>query len=113
LLESGHKITGAQRGSDSFIDKKIGSEQYRTRALPAWLGAADNGNLYILTAVGAGDIKDNGLQHYSFGNGGNHRVDTIQAVVQHVEAPLNTFDILRFAGSCRRWFTLLRQSDTS
>ena len=81
--------------------------------LPAWLGAADKGNLYILTAVGTGDIKDNGVQHYAFGNGGNHRVDTIQAVVQHIEAPFDAFELLRPAGYGRRGFSFLRQSDTS
>lgn len=83
------------------------------RCLLAWLGAADKGNLDILTAVGTGDIKGNRLQHYAFGNGGNHRVDTVQAVVQHVEAPLDAFEVLRLAGSGRRGFILLRQSDTS
>jgi len=82
--------------------------------LLAWLGAADKGDLYALTTVGTDDIKDNGLQHYPFGNGGNHRVDTIQAVVQHVEAPLDSFDVRRLAGSgCRGFSSFLRQSDTS
>jgi len=93
--------------------KRIARNNIAPGYLPAWLGAADNGNLYILTAVGTGDIKDNGLQHYAFGNGGNHRVDTIQAVVQHVEAPLDAFHILRLAGFYRRGFSFLRQSDTS
>jgi hypothetical protein len=81
--------------------------------LAAWLGAADKSNLYVLTAVGTDDIKNNRLRHYAFGNGGNHRVDTIQAIIQHVEALLDALDFRRLAGSRRNLSSFLHQSDTS
>jgi hypothetical protein len=101
-------------GHNGSIDKKTGfKNSIAPGRLAAWLGAADNSYLDILTTVGTNDVKDNGLRHYTFGNGGNHRVDTIQAVVQHVEALLDALDFLRLTG-CRRGFSsFLRQSDTS
>jgi hypothetical protein len=114
LFKNGHKITGVRLGHYGSIGKKTGfGNSIAPGRLAAWLGAADNSHLDILTTVGTDDVKDNGLRHYAFGNGGNHRVDTIQAVVQHVEALLYTLDFLRFAG-CRRGFgSFLSQSDTS
>jgi hypothetical protein len=96
----------------ALLIKRLAWNNIAPERLAAGLGAADKGNLYVLTAVGTDDIKNNGLQHYALGNGGNHRVDTVQAVVQHVEALLDAFDIQRLAGS-RRGFSSFRQSDTS
>jgi hypothetical protein len=60
------------RGRNGSIDKKTGFKDNIALESAAGLGAADKGNLYVFTAVGTDDIKNHGLQHYAFGNGGNH-----------------------------------------
>jgi hypothetical protein len=96
----------------ALLIKRMAWNNIAPAQLAAWLGAANKGNLYVLTAVGTGDIKNKRLRHYSFGNGGNHRVNAIQAIIQHVKALLDALDVQRLAGS-RCELNFLRQSDTS
>jgi hypothetical protein len=98
----------------ALLVKRLARNSIAPGRLAAWLGAADNSHLYTLTTVGTDDIKDKGLRHYAFGNGGNHRVDTIQTVVQHVEALFDALEFLRLAGSGRHGLSsFFHQSDTS
>jgi hypothetical protein len=114
LFENGYKLIGVRLGHYGSIDKKTGfKDNIALGRLAAWFGAADNSHLYSLTAMGTGDSKDHGLRHYAFGNGSDHRVDTIQAVVQHIEALLDALEFLRLTDYRRSFRSFLRQSDTS
>lgn len=46
---------------------------------------ADDVNLYILSTMRADYVEGNRPIHHTFGDGSNHRVDTIQALVQHAK----------------------------
>ena len=68
---------------------------------------ADNGYLYLLPALGAGDIHGDRLFHYSFGNYRNNRIHVIQTSVEHVQPLRQTLDILGdIAAFCPGSFTL-------
>jgi hypothetical protein len=67
----------------------------------------------MLAAVWAGEAEVERLLHNSLGNGGNHRIDIVQALVQHVKAPLDAFDVYRLIVFCRTGVIILGQERTS
>ena len=66
-----------------------------------------------LSAFGAGDVERYRLPHYPFGNGGNHGVNIVQAVVKHLQALIDAFDISLGIFSHRIGFPVLRQIKVS
>jgi hypothetical protein len=67
----------------------------------------------MLAAVWAGEAEVKRLLHNSLGNGGNHGIDIVQALVQHVKAPLDSFDVYRLFVFCRTEVIFLGQERTS
>ena len=73
----------------------------------------EEGDFNSLPAFGAGDVERYRLPHYPFGNDGNHGVNIVQAVVKHIQALVDAFDISLGIFSHRTGFPVLRQIKTS
>jgi hypothetical protein len=81
-------------------------------ALSPWLFYADEGDLYVLSAVGAGYPEGDGLLHHPLGNGGNNGVNIIQTLVQHIQALFEALDIGLYFLSHGAGFIILGQGVT-
>ena len=72
-----------------------------TGLLAAGFFRAEEGDFYLIAALGAGHIQSYRLLHYPFHECGGYGVDIVKALVQEVQ-PVHYFpDSLRlFCGSC-------------
>ena len=52
---------------------------------------ADKGDLGILAAMSAGDIDRDQLTHYPLRDGGHHRIDIVQPVIEQVKSAFEIF----------------------
>ena len=62
--------------------------------LPLWFLAADNADLNALATVRAGEVEGDKLIHHALGDGGNHRIDVVQTLVQHIYLLLEALNLL-------------------
>ncbi len=69
--------------------------------LLARLAATDKVYFDVLAAIGTVDVKRKGTVHDPLGNGGYHRIDVVQPLVEDIEALLETSGVLLVFGGRR------------
>ena len=66
-----------------------------------------------VATVGTGYIKGDKLTHDSLSNCGNHRINIIQTLVEHIQALVNTLNVQRLFLSYFSGFVCVCQAATS